>query len=139
VIPVAGSTSDRIERFRGWVEAFTAALETSDLDAFDRLFAVEATYRPGPYHAVLRGRRAIRGYFAAMLPELPGLSTTAEILGVGRTYGVTHWRLAWAAAPGSARSAGSADGILLVALDPMGRCTAVREWSVEGEGPPDAA
>ena len=50
------SGADRIERFRAWIEEYATALETGDFGALDRLFAIEATYRPGPFSAMLRGR-----------------------------------------------------------------------------------
>ena len=120
------SAADRVERVRAWVEAFTVALEAADLDAIGRLFAVECSWQPGPFVPAAQGRAAIRELLAARLAGMPGLDTRAEILGAGATYGVVHWTLTW-----GARGAGEqADGILLVALDPMGRGSAVREWTV---------
>jgi hypothetical protein len=121
--------AERVERFRAWLEAFTGALETGDLDALGRLFAVECSYRAGPFTPALRGRSAIRAHFDVRLPGMPGLSSRAEVLGVGATYGMARWQLSWDAEP---RVPAEADGILLVALDPTGRCSAVREWSIEG-------
>jgi limonene-1,2-epoxide hydrolase len=116
---------------RAWVEALTGALETGDLDAAMRGFAVECSWQPGPFAEAARGKAAIRALLAARLATMPGLDTRAEILGAGATYGVVHWSLAWGGrAPGE-----RADGVLLVALDPMGRGSAVREWTVE-EGRP---
>jgi hypothetical protein len=128
VIGPPGDPAARAERFRAWVEAFTGSLESGRLDALDQLFAIECGYQPTPFAPTLRGRRAIREHLAAGWGALPGLSTRAEILGVGATYGIAHWRLRW---EGDERvRAGEADGVLLVALDAMGRCTAVREWSL---------
>jgi hypothetical protein len=127
-LPIGGprTAADRVERVRGWVEGFTAALEAGDLDAVERLFAVECSWQPGPFAAILRGRAPIRAHLATRLAAMPGLDTRAEILGAGATYGVVHWALAWGDA-----GVGRADGILLVALDPMGRAAAVREWTVD--------
>ena len=123
--------ADRLERFRAWVESFTRALESGDVDGLARLFAIECSWQPGPYTPALQGRAAIRAHVEARLATMPGLDTRAEILGVGATYAVVHWMLQW-----GARSAGEhADGMLLVALDPMGRCSAIREWTL-GEPPP---
>jgi hypothetical protein len=122
--PVRGG--DRVERFRAWLEEFATALEAGQLPALDRLFAIEATYRPGPFTAVLQGRRAIRGYFETLLAGRSSLSINAQVLGVGSTYGIAHWVSGWKAADVDS----AADGILLVALDPFGRCTSLREWSV---------
>ena len=117
----------RLERFRAWVESFTAALEAGDPDAAVRLFAIECSLQAGPWAAELRGRPEIRSHLAERLAAMPGLDTRAEILGVGSVYGVAHWSLAW----GSRGAGERADGILLVALDPMGRCSAIREWTLE--------
>jgi limonene-1,2-epoxide hydrolase len=126
MINVPRTPADRLERVRSWVEALTLALESGDLDAVGRLFAIECSWQPGPFGATHQGRASIRAMLGPRLAAMPGLETTAEILGVGVTYAVVHWTLAWAA-----RGAGErADGVLLVALDPMGRCSAVREWTL---------
>jgi hypothetical protein len=118
--------ADRLERFRAWVEAFMVALESGDLDSVGRLFAIECSYQAGPFAPELKGRAAIRAHLAERLAAMPGLDTRAEILGVGSTYGMVHWSLSW----GGRGPAERADGILLVALDPMGRGSAVREWTI---------
>lgn len=119
--------ADRVERVRAWVEAFTLALEAGDPDAAMRGFAVECSWQPDPFREPARGKAAIRALLAARLATMPGLDTRAEILGAGATYGVVHWALAW----GDRGPGERADGVLLVALDPMGRASAVREWTVE--------
>ena len=128
-LPIGGprTPADRVERVRAWVEAFTTALEAGDLDAAERLFAVECSWQPGPFAPVLRGRVPIRAHLAARLAGMPHLDTRAEILGAGATYGVVHWSLTWDG-DGTERRA---DGILLVALDAMGRGAAVREWTLD--------
>ena len=118
--------AERMERVRAWVESFTLALEGGDLDALGRLFAIECSWQPGPFVPALQGRAAIRGHVEGRLAAMPGLDTRAEVLGAGATYAVFHWALGW-----GARGAGErADGVLLVALDPMGRCAAIREWTL---------
>lgn len=124
--PPRGS-GDRVERVRAWVEAFTVALEAGDLEAALRGFAVECSWQPGPFTEAVRGKAAIRALLTERLASMPGVDTRAEILGAGATYGVVHWSIAWGArGPGE-----RADGVLLVALDAMGRCSAIREWTVE--------
>ena len=127
MINVPRTPADRLERFRAWVESLTDALESGDLDAAGRLFAIECSWQPGPFASALRGRAAIRAALEPRLAAMPDLETRAEILGVGSTYAVVHWTLTW-----GARGTGEhADGVLLVALDPMGRCSAVREWTLD--------
>ena len=119
--------AERMERVRSWLESLTLALESGDMDALGRLFAVECSWQPGPFAPALQGRAAIRAHMEGRLAAMPGLDTRAEILGVGSTYAVAHWTLSW-----GARGAGQhADGMLLVALDPMGRCAAIREWTLD--------
>lgn len=123
--------AERMERVRAWVESFMVALESGDLDALGRLFAVECSWQPGPFTPALQGRAAIRAHVTERLATMPGLDTRAEVLGAGSTYAIVHWTLGW-----GTRGAGErADGVLLVALDPMGRCAAIREWTL-GEPPP---
>jgi limonene-1,2-epoxide hydrolase len=133
--PGAGlRTGERVERIRAWVEALTTALEGGDLDAAMRGFAVECSWQPGPFVEAARGKAAIRALLAARLATMPRLDTRAEILGAGATYGVVHWSLSW----GDRGPGERADGLLLVALDPMGRGSAVREWTVEDGRPLEA-
>jgi hypothetical protein len=127
----AGSrAADRVERFRAWLEALAEAMETADLAALDRLFALEASYRPGPFEPVLRGRHAIRAHFGAQLAERGTVAVSARALGVGTTYGVAHWVVGWSAGGRDRMD----DGVLLAAFDPLGRCTSLRSWSAVGEG-----
>lgn len=130
----SGAAGERVERVRAWVEAFTGALEAGDLDAAMRGFAVECSWQPDPFTEASRGKAAIRELLAARLAAMPHLDTRAEILGAGATYGVVHWSMTW----GERRPGERADGVLLVALDPMGRGSAVREWTVADGRPLDA-
>jgi hypothetical protein len=146
-----------VERFRAWLEAFARALEEGDPAAAASLFAVGSTYRSGPFAPVLRGRRAIQAHLEALIGGRPGMVIRARALGMGVTYGLAHWVAAWPAdgsrqrdaqAAGDARTSDEpllgtdapsgaeriSDGILLVAFDPVGRCTSLREWSVQGAG-----
>jgi hypothetical protein len=135
-------TAARVERFRAWLEALGDALESGDAAAAERLFVLEATWRPGPFAPPLRGRRAIRAHLESLIAQRAGVAIRGRALGMGATYGVAHWVAAWPVEsparwddPGTgderALSERVADGIMLVAFDPMGRCTSLREWSVE--------
>ncbi len=118
--------ADRIERFRAWIEEYATALETGDFGALDGLFVIEATYRPGPFSAMLRGRRAIRSYLETLQSGRPSFAVTARALGVGSTYAVAHWVSGWREGENDAVE----DGILLAAFDQHGRCTSLRAWAV---------
>lgn len=128
--PGSSAAGDRIERFRAWLEEYATALEQRDLGVLDRLFTVEATYRPTPFAPILRGRRRIREHLEALGAERPSLAITARALGVGSTYAIAHWVSGWHAESGDAVE----DGILLAAFDPFGRCTSLRTWHVLGNG-----
>jgi hypothetical protein len=126
----ARASGERVGRFQAWLLGFTGALESGDDDALRRCFAVECSWQPAPFGATLRGRGAIAEHVAALRATRPGLDTTAEVLGVGATYGVARWTLTW----GGRGDRERADGILLVALDPLGRCSAIREWTITDAG-----
>jgi hypothetical protein len=125
----AGGSAERIERFRAWMEEYATALETNDLGALDRLFAVEATYRPGPFSSVVRGRRAIRSYLESLMADRPSLAVNARALGVGSTYAIAHWVSGWRVGD----TYPVEDGILLAAFDQFGRCTSLRAWAVASD------
>jgi SnoaL-like domain len=128
------SAGSRIERFVAWLEAFGTALETGELAALDRLFAFEASYRPSPFAPVVRGRQGIRDHLAGEVAGASSLAVTARALGVGATYAIAHWAVAWHTPSGADVVE---DAILLAAFDPLGRCTSLRVWSVSGAAPAD--
>lgn len=110
----------RLEAFSAWLSAFGDAWESADADAASVLFTVGATLQPTPFAELVRGRRAIRGHFAALFEDWGGASFAAQVLGVGDTYGVAHWRVSTASRV--------RDGVSVVAMDDRGRCTSLRQW-----------
>ena len=112
--------SGRVEAFSRWLTAFGDAWEAGDAAALDPLFAVGATLAPDPFAELVRGRRAIAAHFGAQFAEWQGSSFAAQVLGAGDTYGVAHWRVS--------SSDQALDGVWIVALDPRGRCTSLRQW-----------
>ncbi len=109
-----------LTRFTDWLTRYGDAWEASDANQLSELFVVGATFQPGPFDELVRGRRAIVEHFATLLGKWPNASFTAQVLGVGETYGVAHWR--------AASSERAIDGILLAALDDHGRCSSLRTW-----------
>ena len=87
-------------------------------------FVVGATFQPTPFEPLLRGRQAIAAWFESELARWTEPSFIAQVLGAGDTYGVAHFRIA---SPDRA-----VDGVMVVALDDRGRCTALRQWWHEG-------
>ncbi len=110
-----------LDRFTGWLTSLGDALEAADGDALKPLFTVEATFAPDPFAPLERGRRAAVERLIGEIAGESGLSFEARILGAGETYGVAHIRLV--------SGARTVDGMLLVAMDARGRCTALRRWS----------
>ncbi len=132
--PARSEAANRVERFRTWLEEYATALERNDLGALDRLFTVEATWRPTPFAPIIRGRRRIREHLEAQLAERPAPAITARALGVGSTYAIAHWVSGWQAGGREVVE----DGILLAAFDQFGRCTSLRTWDVQGSATEEA-
>jgi hypothetical protein len=110
----------RLEAFTAWLTAFGDAWEAADASELTPLFTVGATYAPDPFADVVRGRRKIVTWFGESFGGWPGATFSAQVLGVGDTYGVAHWRVS------SAERA--MDGVWVVALDARGRCESLRQW-----------
>ena len=116
----AGAPSGPLARFTEWLTRYGDAWEAGDVEAAGALFTVGATLLPSPFGELVRGRRAIVGYFADQFGRWSRASFSAQVLGVGDTYAVAHWRVASEAA--------AIDGVLVAALDDRGRCTSLRQW-----------
>jgi hypothetical protein len=114
------NADDAVGRFTRWLTAYGDAWEAADAQAMASLFVVGATLQPDPFAALIRGRRAIRGYLEDLLAGTGAVSFSAEVLGAGHTYGVAHYR-----ASGATRKL---DGVLVCALDARGRCESLRQW-----------
>jgi hypothetical protein len=110
----------RLARFTEWLTRYGDAWEAADAEAAGELFTVGATMLPSPFADLLRGRRAIVGHLADQFGRWGRSSFAGQVLGVGDTYAVAHWRVS---------SDGAAmDGVLVAALDERGRCTSLRQW-----------
>lgn len=117
---MAGAPSTSLARFTDWLTRYGDAWEAADADAAGSLFTVGATLMPSPFAELLRGRRTIAEYLAGQFGRWSRASFSAQVLGVGDTYAVAHWRVASESA--------ALDGILVAALDERGRCTSMRQW-----------
>jgi len=82
-----------------------------------------------PIRGLVRGRRGIAAHWAEVVSGQQPIRFQGEILGVGTTYGIAHWRVV-IGQPGD-RPIRVVDGILLAAFDGRGRTTSVRSWSEE--------
>jgi uncharacterized protein (TIGR02246 family) len=132
----------RVEDFRAWLVRYGDAWEARDAQALAALFAPGALFEAQPFQAPLRGKPQIREHWTERFAGHAEPAFRAEVLGVGATYGVAHWRTTYrpsteGAAAADTASAGPAmaaiDGVLMAAFDPVGRCTSLRQWWHEGE------
>ncbi len=120
------ATSDELARFSAWLTRFGDGWESGSADRIGEAFVVGATFQPTPFEPLLRGRRAIRDWYGAQLASWEQPSFAAQVLGVGETYGVAHFRIAAADR--------ALDGVMVVALDGRGRCSSLRQWWHTGDG-----
>ena len=121
----------QLDAFTGWLAAFGDAWERRDADALAALFVVEASYQRTPFSELRRGRRAIRDEWAGRLVGTENVAFRAQVLGVGGTYAIAHYRVSERPAGGTVTRV--EDGILLAALDARGRCTSLRRWAHDQE------
>ena len=124
-----------VQAFSAWLTAFGDAWEQRDADATAALFAPGATFQPSPFGELLRGRSRLAAHWSDVMAGQQAIRFQAEILGVGATYGIAHWRVVFERR--NDRTSRVLDGILLAAFDRRGRATSVRGWSHEAAGPPD--
>jgi ketosteroid isomerase-like protein len=132
VLGLSGPARDRmdVQAMTVWLTAFGDAWERGDADAAAALFAPAATFQPSPFAELVRGRSAIAAHWAEVMSGQQPIRFQGEILGVGTTYGIAHWRVV--IEQSDDRAIRVVDGILLAAFDRRGRATSVRSWSQEG-------
>ena len=112
--------------FRRWLDAYGRAWENRNPDAAAELYAEEGSYQITPFVEPLRGREAIRNYWAEVARTEQDISFWYEFLSIGQEFGVAHWRASFEITPQELRT--QLDGIFLIKLDGDGKCTSLREW-----------
>jgi ketosteroid isomerase-like protein len=125
------ATAAALARFTDWITSYGDAWESGDPEAAASLFAGGATLQPAPFGELLRGREQIRTYFAGQFARWKRVSFSAQVLGVGDTYAVAHWRVA--------SEAVALDGVLVAALDEHALCISLRQWWHETFASPASA
>lgn len=129
---MAARPSVQLETFTRWLTEFGDSWERADPDGMAALFTVGATLQPTPFGELVRGRRAIRDHLDELVAGAREIQFRAQVLGVGDTYAVAHWRVSYRPTLGEFASVAAPvrlrDGILLCALDARGRCTSLRQW-----------
>jgi hypothetical protein len=114
------------EGFRAWLEAYGRAWEGRDPGAAAGLFAEEATYQETPFDAPLRGRDAIRGYWAEVPRSQEAIRFGFDVAAVSGESGIALWRASFTRVPSGRRV--DLDGVLLATFGADGLCESFREW-----------
>jgi hypothetical protein len=137
VLSLSGRARDGmdVQAMTAWLTALGDAWEKGDADAATALFAPGATFQPSPFADLVRGRNGIAAHWAEAMSGQQAIRFQGEILGVGSTYGIAHWRVV--IGQHDARPIRTVDGILLAAFDRRGRAISVRIWSEEASGQPN--
>lgn len=137
VLGLSGRARDGmdVQAMTVWLTALGDAWEKGDADAATALFAPGATFQPSPFADLARGRGEIAAHWAEAMSGQQAIRFQGEILGVGSTYGIAHWRVV--IGQRDEQPIRVVDGILLAAFDHRGRATSVRSWSQEAFGQPD--
>jgi hypothetical protein len=132
VLGLSGPARDRmdVQAMTVWLTAFGDAWERGDADAAAALFAPGATFQPSPFGDLVRGRSRIAAHWVEVMSGRQAIRFQGEILGVGATCGIAHWRVV--IGQPDDRPIRVVDGILLAAFDRRGQATSVRSWSQEG-------
>src|SRR5450759_2740718 len=121
-----------VQAMTAWLTAFGDAWERGNADATAALFAPDATFQPSPFGELVRGPSRIAAHWVEAMSGQQAIRFQGEILGVGATYGIAHWRVV--IGQHDDRPLRVVDGILLAAFDRRGRATSVRSWSHEAAG-----
>jgi len=120
------------ESLKSWLDAYGRGWETRDPEAVIKLFTEDATYQKTPFSEPMRGRQAIREYWAEKVARSQEqVSFGYEVLALAGDLGLAHW---WASFVRTrSRTRVKLDGIFLLTFNSQGRCGALREWWVRQE------
>ncbi len=122
--------------FDTWIHALGRAWETRDADLAAQQFTEDATYQENPFDDPLRGRDAIRRYWADLPRQQDDISVTFEILDVTAETGVARWMATFTRLPSGDRA--RLDGVLVASFkDGSKQAHAFREWWHAQDTPPD--
>lgn len=124
------------DTFHTWINALGRAWETRDAAAAADLFTEDATYQENPFDEPLRGRDAIRRYWAALPREQDDITVEFEILEVTPVTGIARWMASFVRVPSGSRA--RLDGVLVASFDgDSRRAHAFREWWHTHDTTPD--
>lgn len=101
-------------RFDQWMQTITRAWEQRDAEAAANLFTEDATYQENPFEEPMRGRNAIRQYWADLPTAQTDIAVTYEILSVTDATGVARWSATFTRLPSRQRA--RLEGVLIASF-----------------------
>jgi ketosteroid isomerase-like protein len=119
------------EQLEAWMAKLGRAWEAGDADAAAALFSEDVSYQEDPFAAPMRGREAVRAYWAEVPLTQRDIRFGFETLAVTEDGGVFHWWASFTRIPTGA--AVKLDGAQIVRFDDDGRCCSLREWWMREE------
>lgn len=114
------------DSFREWLERYEQAWEGRDPEAAAGLFTVDATYQGIPSSEPMRGREAIRAYWAEVPQTQERVEFRSELVRVTEGLGVAQWHASFIRVTTRVRV--ELDGVFIVRLNESGECTEFNEW-----------
>lgn len=112
--------------FDAWLANMGRAWEERDPDRAAELFADDALYYETPFSEPLRGREAIRAYWAEVPEAQDNVSFRYEVVAVAGEVGIARW---WASLDRvSSGVHAELDGVFVLTFSASGRCSEFREW-----------
>jgi uncharacterized protein (TIGR02246 family) len=129
-------TAMKRETFENWVATLIRAWEMRDAQAAANLFTEDATYQENPFDEPLRGRAAIRAYWADLPRQQDEINVTYEVLDVTDTSGVASWSASYVRIP--TRERVRLAGVFVASFQgDSERALAFREWWHQRDEAPD--
>ncbi len=114
-------------QFDQWMQTITRAWEQRDAEAAANLFTADATYQENPFEAPMRGRDAIRQYWANLPAEQTDIAVTYEVLSVTASTGVARWTATFTRLPSRQRA--RLEGVLIASFkDNAVQAHEFKEW-----------
>jgi hypothetical protein len=120
-----------LEQLRGWLDAYGRAWEQRSPDAAAEIFSEDATYHETPFSEGMRGRDAIRAYWATAADHQKDVAFRYEIVNVSPA--VVLWQASYTKARSDEPT--NLDGVFLLEFDAENRCSSLREWWHADTGP----
>lgn len=112
--------------FDRWLDTMGRAWEAGDPDRAAELFTDDAVYYETPFSEPLRGREAIRAYWAEVPSVQENVSYRHQVVATTDEVGIARWSVSLDRTGSSVHA--EFDGVFLVTLDSGGRCREFREW-----------